>query len=379
MGFNRLVVRIVTKSATSQIALFLVLSLGIAACARGSDVVPRGNDGSGPDGGSSDRDAEAGVCDPPCGVGERCEAGSCVPSADADGDGIDASVDCDDDDDTVGSFAEHDCEGACGPGLTRCEDGVWGACSAPTTCDCEPGEAPRTLPCGACGTQRQTCVDGTWQNDGGCMGEGACSPGDIDTGGSCGNCGMQRRSCDATCTWGAWACEGEGVCAIGAVDEEMQSCGGCGGTQARQRTCDGACQWGAWGAFGACTGGTGGECTAGMTETRTTACGNCGTQMQERTCSSGCTWGSWTNVGGCTGEGVCAPGARSACSPADSCGERVCTSACGWGSCQPVAGAECLHMGGTNYRTCTLSGGGTGRQYCLPPLYDCQWSDQCAP
>ncbi|AKF03875.1 hypothetical protein [Sandaracinus amylolyticus] len=365
IGFNRIVVRNAVR--------FSVLALALAACATGAEVSPRGQDGGRRD---AARAGDAGVCDPPCGTSETCVAGSCVPVADFDDDGIDASVDCDDDDPTVSSTAQRDCEGACGPGLQRCEDGVWSACDAPASCDCTPGSAPRTVACARCGTQRQVCVDGSWTNDGDCMDAGECSPGDVDTGGGCGNCGTQRRTCSDACTWSAFACEGEGVCAPGTTTSESQSCA-CG-SQTRTRTCASSCTWGEFGAWGACTGGAG-SCTPGTTESRTVPCGNCGTQMQARTCSSGCAWGTWTNVGGCAGEGVCAPGSRSACSPTDACGERVCNGSCGWGACQPVAGAECLHRNGTNFRSCSLSSGGTGRQYCLPPVYGCAWSDMCAP
>src|SRR5690606_29682225 len=143
-----------------------------------------------------------------------------------------------------------------------------------------------------------------------------------------------------------------------------------------------ACAWGEWGSFGTCVGGSSGECTAGQTQSRTTACGNCGTQMQTRTCGSGCTWGGWTNVGSCTGQGVCAPGSTTSCDPADSCGERVCTSSCTWSACQPRVPGGCLRRrsptqpDGSNYRCCTLSSSDQGWQFCLP---SCQWSTACDP
>ncbi|MDQ3034278.1 MAG: hypothetical protein M3Y87_17860 [Myxococcota bacterium] len=368
-------------------------SLVITACARGSDISERGGDSGRMDGGRDPADAAAGVCSPPCGDGETCSAGTCVPGTDGDEDGIDVSIDCDDTDPRAGRMLEQECLGTCGAGIERCTDGVWTECSAPTTCDCEPGTPARTTPCMNCGTQRQTCVGGRWENDGTCTGAGPCSPGEIGTGGTCGNCGTERRSCGMDCTWGAWACEGEGVCATGEIQEEMEACGGCGtGSRVRQRTCDGACTWPAFGSWSACSGGGAGTCTPGETQTESRGCGNCslGTQSRTRTCSATtCDWGAWSGFSTCSGGGICAPGATRACANADRCGQEVCSGSCTWGACSPVVpvgSGGCLHTRpgtttpGNNYRCCTRTSGDlTGWQFCLPPggVSGCTWSSAC--
>lgn len=377
MRFNRPVVRIASSQVPLLLALSLSLSLAGTGCARGGEVWMRGGDGSGLDAGQQEeRDAGDVVCDPPCEAGETCSAGTCVPSTDADGDGVDSSVDCDDADRTVGTVAERACEGTCGPGLESCEDGVWGACSGPTSCDCEAGTPPRELPCGACGTQRQTCVDGTWRNDGACMGQGACFPEQVDTGGACGNCGTQRRVCTAECTWGAPTCEGAGECAPGSVSDEMRACSGCGGSgvQVRQRTCSDACSWGAWGSYGACSVGSSGECMPGETETERRSCGNCGggSQTRTRTCNATCGWGAWGLWGTCTGATGCNPGDTRPCASGDRCGVERCSASCTWSSCQPRVTGGCLcnnespTSGCRAFQCCTPSGGGRGWQFCNP-------------
>lgn len=364
--------------------LALAISAGFTVgCATGGDVTPRGGDGGrGLDAG------ESGVCDPLCADGETCVEGTCVPSNDWDSDGLDETIDCDDLDPAVGAVGERVCAGACGDGVVTCTDGVWGECSAPTSCDCDPGTAPRTIDCGSCGTQRQVCTDGTWVDDGVCTGAGPCSPGEIGTGGACGNCGMERRTCGADCTWGAWACEGEGVCATGATEEEMEACGSCGtGSRARTRTCDATCSWGAYGAWGACAGGGSSVCTPGETDTQTEACGNCGsgTRTRTRTCDAAtCDWGAFGAWSACSGATGCSPGSTRACPNGDACGQQVCSSSCTWPSaCTPTVPGGCLRIrpgtsgpAGNNYRCCPLSGGDQGWQFCLST---CQWSTSCEP
>lgn len=368
-----------------QFILVLAISGAIAGCATGGDVTPRGGDG----GPGIDSGDDPGVCDPPCADGEMCSAGSCVPSTDSDGDGLDGTIDCDDADPTVGSVAERACTGACGEGVETCTDGVWSDCSAPTSCDCEAGAPARTIDCMHCGTQRQICSGGTWTNDGVCTGAGPCSPGEIGTGGACGNCGMERRTCGADCTWGAWACEGEGVCAAGATQDEMESCGSCGtGSRTRTRTCDATCGWGAYGAWGACEGGGSSVCTPGATDTQTEACGNCGSgsRSRSRTCDAAtCDWGAYGAWSACSGATGCAPGATRACPNGDSCGQQVCSSSCTWPSaCTPTVPGGCLRIrpgttgpAGNNYRCCDIAppaGGDQGWQFCLST---CQWSTMC--
>lgn len=360
-------------------------ALLLGACATGADVMPRGTGGR-RDGGGNGSDAQGGgVCDPPCADGEMCSAGTCVPATDVDGDGLEGPHDCDDFDPAIGAMGERECSGPCGTGIETCTDGVWSGCTAPTSCDCEPGAPPRTIPCMRCGLQRQVCSGGRWVDDGPCTGAGPCSPGEVGTGGACGNCGTERRTCGMDCTWGPWACEGEGVCAPGTVDEQMQACGACGtGTQARTRTCATDCTWGPWDAWGTCVGGGAGACMPGQTQTETQACGACGlgTQTRTRTCdASSCDWGPWSAWSSCSGGGACTPGSTRACANGDPCGHEVCTSSCTWGACEPRTPGGCLRIRpgtsgppGNNYRCCPLGGGDLGWQFCLP---SCVWSTDC--
>ncbi len=282
-------------------AFLLAMALGLSACARGADVSGRGGDagrreGGARDGGSAPLDAEPGVCDPLCADGERCVDGVCAVASDADGDGLDQRFDCDDGDVLVGASAERSCRSACGEGLERCTDGVWDACDAPTTCECEASTPPRSIECGSCGTQRQVCSGGAWADDGACVEAGVCTP--------------------------------------GATESETRACGNCGmGSQSRSRTCEAArCDWGAWGAWSACVGG--GACEAGSTR----ACPNgdsCGVQV----CSSACVWPS-----------ACSPNAGSEClrirpgtsGPAGNnyrCCSRSGSDPTGWQFCLPPDGA----------------------------------------
>ncbi len=362
------------------------LALLTLACAGGGAVTPRNAADAGRRDASS-ADAAALPCDPPCVSGEMCDMGSCVPATDGDGDGIDGDVDCDDTNPDIGRVAERDCSGSCGAGVERCVDGSWAACTAPTTCDCEPGSPARMVPCMRCGMQRQVCTGGRWTDEGTCS-AGDCSPGEVDMGGICGNCGAERRLCGMDCRWGAWLCEGEGVCRSGETQMESAMCGSCGtGTQTRTRTCGATCAWGAWSAFGACSGGGSGECTPGMTDTQTEACGNCmtGRRTRTRTCDAAtCAWGAYGAWSACSGGGICAPGAtRTGCDP---CGVEVCSATCSWGSCQPSVAGGCLRIRpgtsgppGNNYRCCTSpppagDANGIGWQFCLP---SCSWSTAC--
>ncbi len=238
----------------------LVLAVGMIAsgCATGDDgIMPRDPDaGVRMDaGGGGDVDAGMTVaCEPPCRGTDVCRAGRCVPSGvDMDGDGVDASSDCDDANPSVGSSAERGCSSSCGEGVERCTGGVWETCTAPLTCDCVDGSAPRMLDCGMCGQQRQVCSGGAWVDDGACMGSGPCSPGDVDMGATCGNCGRQERHCGSDCQWGPWACVDEGECMAGATDTETRTCTpACGGTERRTRTCGSTCTWGPFGGFTGC-------------------------------------------------------------------------------------------------------------------------------
>ncbi len=313
-----------------------------------------------------------------------CVAGVCVdPGLDEDMDGVNAAADCDDTNGAIGRMAERVCTGPCGAGVEQCSDGVWGACSAPTECDCSDGDAPRTIACPGCGTQTQVCMGGVWVDDGACETSGdGCNPGETRGGAPCGMCGMAQEICDLSCTWQEGSCEGEsGECAPGDIDTDMESCGGCGtGTRTRTHSCSATCSWGSYGSWGTCDPGTGsGECSPGETETQSQACGDCGRQTRTRTCDSGCSWGAWSSWGSCSGQGPCSPGATSNCTgdrSGSGCVHRVCSSSCEWSSCQLKPGNACDWYtddgrGGSRYRCC----GGGSWQFCLST---CQWSTQCA-
>jgi hypothetical protein len=265
-------------------------------------------------------------CGEPDGCGGVCEEGPCA--------GGEACV--------MGR-----CE--CAPEFTSCN----GTCRPTADVECAAGET-RMMSCGTCGTRADRCsMDCRWEN-GACSGGGMCMPGETQRE-PCGRCGTRTRTCEMGCAWGAWsACSGEGVCTAGTM--ESQPCGNCG---TQTRLCTASCQWGT---FSACGGA--GPCRPG--ETATQACGNCGTQS--RACNATCQWPAW---GTCGGQGACAPGARMA--GCDMCGEQVCNGSCAWGACQPRSGAQCLHRGGTNYRSC--SGCRSGIQFCLPT--SCTWSTAC--
>lgn len=320
---------------------------------------------------------------PSCVALQTCVGGRCVtPGVDADMDGVDATTDCDDADPAIGRVAERSCSSACGAGVERCANGRWDECTAPTACDCNDGDPPRTIPCERCGTQRQVCMGGRWVDDGVCA-SGECSPGETRSGGVCGDrCGTLMQVCQMDCTWGGDTCSGEGACVPGTFDMDMQPCGGCGeGVQTRTRSCSATCTWGEWGPWSACTGGGTTECTAGETQTQSQPCGNCGlgTQTRSRTCSSACVWNAWGPWSSCTGGGACAPGATRPCANGDSCGYEVCSGSCTWGGCQPNAaiGSECLRIApgqtteGTNFQCCVAPGGGSGWQFCLS---SCSWA-----
>lgn len=288
-------------------------------------------------------------------------------SDDVDMDGVTSEVDCDDSSASVGRMAERPCSSACADGVERCTDGTWAACTAPTSCDCTDGVAPRTVPCMHCGTQRQVCDGGVWRDEGTCVGGGPCSMGEVQMGGMCGRCGTQARTCDITCNWGAWACTEEGECAVGAMETESGSCGACGtGTNSRSRTCGATCSWGAWGAFGTCSGGTSGECTPGMVDTETRACpGGCANQTRTRTCATGsCTWGGFGGWSSCPTCGpVCGNGT---CESGESC--TSCGSDCGYGhgGSGSAGGSSCGGVPAETWRCVSSASpcGGTVSQVC---------------
>jgi len=273
------------RTTASAVLLSAVLGLALAACANGGA----------PDAGTRtpidadtpdiplivDIDAGTAGCMPACTGGQLCRSGICIDATvDADTDGVPAAEDCDDTTAGIGRLAERSCASLCGAGVEQCASGVWGACSAPATCECTEGDPPRDVPCGFCGTQQQLCLGGSWMNAGACNGSGECAAGTSEPSGACGRCGTSMRTCGVGCAWAAPVCTGEGDCVAGTIETETEACG-CG-TRTRTRTCGGACGLGPWSAFGACSGG--GVCTPGATRT-----GSCDACSQE-VCSASCTW-----------------------------------------------------------------------------------------
>ncbi|MFK7984577.1 MAG: hypothetical protein AB8I08_00985 [Sandaracinaceae bacterium] len=248
-------------------------ALACSGCASGDDGVdPRDDDGG--------RRIDAGMssgCTPPCPSGQSCRFAVCVSDTeDADNDGVPATTDCDDNDMSVGSTAQRACTGTCGDGVERCTDGVWEACTAPSSCDCTPGSPARLLDCGTCGTQRQACVDGAWLDDGPCMEAGTCTPGMSEDGPACGCGGLQRRTCRTDCSWGGFECVGGGGdCTEGMVDTESRSCSSGSGSETRSRTCGSSCSWGAFTDWVGCP--TGPMCGNGTCESgeMCSSCADC--------------------------------------------------------------------------------------------------------
>ena len=94
-------------------------------------------------------------------------------------------------------------------------------------------EAADATPDVARGADASTTPDASSPCDGG----GVCAPGQQRTI-KCGNCGTQTDTCTASCQWSAGACQGAGVCMPGATQAGI--CDKCS-----QQTCGNNCQWGA--------------------------------------------------------------------------------------------------------------------------------------
>lgn len=339
----------------------------------------------------------------PCTVDTCAADGTCLAvTRDTDGDGSADSAcgggDCDDNDPNIREGTSRTCSTPCGAGTEVCSAGTFSQCTAPSTCDCNPGEQ-RQEQCGdRCGVATRTCKpDGTWGPLGACQSQGQCTPGDFDsrTCPSLSGCsqptGTQSRTCQADCTWPNFgACTGGAVCCPGTND--TQPCGLCG-TGERARTCQSDGSWGAfsscsinseccpgdvdsdrcgecgsrrrtcqadgtWGSFSSCD-----EPECCWPETQTRDCSECGTQT--RRCRSRNRWGSW---GSCSGSST-------ECSPGEFCsssGQCVCTPAT---SCPPsiVCGSISDGCGGT-----IDCGGCPSGEYCSTATNTCQSYGTCS-
>jgi hypothetical protein len=310
------------RKASLAAAVGVALVATTAGCASGGSGLDAGAriDDVGPTMEDAAVDAgPPGSCTPACTGGRVCRGGVCVdPTADVDGDGVPRGEDCDDMNPAIGRLAERSCSSRCGTGVEQCLDGTWMPCTAPASCDCAASDPPRMVPCGFCGTQRQTCVDGRWTDDGTCMNPGTCTPGATEMGGACGMCGREVRTCEDSCSWGPWRCSGET-----------------------------------------------GECVPGTAQTTMESCGNCGTRRVTRMCLDTCRFGP-PEAGACTGEGPCAPGTTRP-GECDRCSQQVCTSSCTWPTvCTLRPGNACEYRGGTNWRSCTGDSCTSGScwQYC---------------
>jgi len=140
---------------------------------------------------------------------------------------------------------------------------------------------------------------------------------------------------------------------------------------------------GAGGATASCPAGTANPCVPNTIDTAEEACCSTGKHTRSRKCDPvTCQWGSYGDWSSCAGvQAVCTPGATSACTNSDPCGNRVCSSACAWGDCVPKSGNACLCIRsghtdcGSNYRCGTGSHDGEW-QFCLSDT--CQWSTEWA-
>jgi len=160
--------------------------------------------------------------------------------------------------------------------------------------------------------------------------------------------------------------------------------GGSGGTPAGGH---GGAPAGSGGATASCPSSTVNPCAPNTIDSVEEACCSTGKHTRSRKCDPvTCQWGAFSDWSTCSGvQAVCTPGATSACTNNDPCGNRVCSNACAWGECVPKSGNACLciHSGhtdcGSNYRCGTGSHAGEW-QFCLSDT--CQWSTEwaeCSP
>lgn len=214
----------------------------------------------------------------------------------------------------------------CLPATVTCQN-VPSTCLAPGACT---PSSTRTVSCGDCGTETDTCNAACQWVAGACTSQGVCAPGATRSSG-CGNCGTETDTCSASCQWTAGSCLGQGVCAPSAT--RTVGCGNCG---SETDTCSASCQWTA----GACTG----QGVCAPSTTRSIACGDCGNETD--TCSSSCQWAAGSCVGNTALSQACDPlGICDSCSGSCNMGSQSCQANGTWGGC---SGAFCSPGGGDN-------------------------------
>lgn len=144
------------------------------------------------------------------------DSGSDAGPPDADGDGTPDATDCDPSDADVGRAGTRTCSNECTTGVERCTDGIWGACSASTSCFCDSEGMRRTAACGMCGTRAEECRAGVWTAASSCTGEhGHCVPTAVENEERPNFCQLLERVCGDDCEWGEWVSVYAGECERG--------------------------------------------------------------------------------------------------------------------------------------------------------------------
>ncbi len=220
--------------------------------------------------------------------------------------------------------------GECGEEIATCVDGVVGdfsSCEQPAICRCNAGDQ-LTHACGTCGTATSFCENGAFTPFGPCAEPPSCGCTDGQTQQrSCGTCGTET----ATCFEGTWSPFGTCVEAPSCECQDGESgtrpCGNCG-SQSR------SCADGHWADWSSC--GSEGECAVGAVESE--ACGSdvgaCVAGAHTRSCAATCTWSAF---GECAGAGQVEPVAEVCGDSADNNCNGFTDEGC---SCSPVgAGA----------------------------------------
>ncbi|HEX2659376.1 MAG TPA: hypothetical protein VHU40_13930, partial [Polyangia bacterium] len=201
------------------------------------------------------------------------------------------------------------------------------------------------------GSAGATAGAGGGRSAGGAGGEGGSVQAAGGKAGSAGGAGGTTKSVGGA---------GGGGKGVGGAGGATKGAGGAGGAPK-----------GAGGATASCPAGTANPCTPNMVDTVEEACCATGKRTQSRKCDpTTCQWGSFGAWSACSVQAECTPGAKSACTNSDPCGNRVCSNACTWGACVPKAadGCLCIRSGhtdcGSNYRCGTGSHDGQW-QFCL--------------